>query len=145
VLLSLDNRISVCNHLLSSVAREPNTRDLTGKTCFLFYLLLQRLCQGLPTAFQIHATRFFLFTDKGSSVHSSDSWLAFPSGTWALADSSESIMQPCNAFLEASMRDVWVIQTSPPSQSRWKDWKKQRRARLFVMDCPSTDEMEALG
>jgi hypothetical protein len=117
---------------------------LPGKTCFLFYVLCRRLCAGLPTAFQLNEDEFAFFTENGPVVEKSTSRYPFPSGTWLLADSNAMVSQPCGAFLRSTI-DVLVVQTTSPKVSRWKEWSKQRQARVFVMDWISRDEMIALG
>jgi hypothetical protein len=116
-----------------------------GKTCFLFYTLFRRLSEGLPTAFQVHSKRFFLFTEDGPEVVSclSSNTPRIPSGTWALSDSSDTILQPCDEFLDDP--ELWVIQASSPKAAQWKRWQKQRSARLYVMDPTSEAELLALG
>jgi hypothetical protein len=106
--------------------RQAEFKFRLEKTCFIFYALLRRLSAGFPTAFQVHVDRFFLFTSCGGSVHStaSSSASVIPAECWALADSNESIWQPCVAFLDSG---AWVIQASSPQPSRWKEWTKQRR------------------
>jgi hypothetical protein len=126
------------------VLREINNQ---GKTVFLFYVLFRRLCAGLPTALQVFDDRFFLFTEEGFSEHNLEAKNAsqLPKGTWALADSSELIHQPCSAFLATSPREVWIIQATSPKISRWKEWSKQRIANKYVMDWFNPNELLTLG
>jgi len=118
--------------------------NLPGKTSFLFYVLCRRPCAGLPTAFQVNEGLYALFTDDGPIVKKSSGRHPFPPGTWALADSNAVVSQPCGAFLHSTI-DVLVVQTTSPKLMRWKEWSKQRRARMFVMDWITRDEMAALG
>jgi hypothetical protein len=121
--------------------------NIQGKTIFLFYLLFRRLSAGLPTALQVFDDRFFLFTETGASEHGllAKNALHLPNGTWALADSSEFIEKPCSAFLAAPLKNVWVIQATSPKRSRWREWSKQRDAKMYVMDWFYSDELGTLG
>lgn len=126
---------------LTNIVLYTDTRP--GKTHYLLYILVRRLCAGLPTALQFHSDKFFLFSETGASVLSVTSEIAFklPRDTWALVDSTATIYQPCDAFLHSG---AFIIQASSEA-SRWKEWLKQRRAKLYVMDYNSIDELEALG
>ena len=121
----------------------------TGKTCFLFFLLLHRLTRGLPTAFQVDPDKFFLFTERGASVHgpSSDNSLSFPPNVWALADTKGSLLEPCQAFQYSLSRKqgTCLIQTSSPTKERWKAWSEQYGASRYIMACMSLDELAVLG
>ena len=121
--------------------------DIQGKTAFLFYLLFLRLSAGLPTALQVFDDRLFLFTETGASEHDLLAKTAsqLPDGTWALADSSEFIDQPCSAFLASPLQDIWVIQVTSPKRSRWHEWSKQREANTYVMDWFYSNELRTLG
>ncbi|KAI0302891.1 hypothetical protein B0F90DRAFT_179895 [Multifurca ochricompacta] len=115
-----------------------------GKKCFLFYLLLHRLSSGQPTAFQNHFNYFILFKDSGVEMHSRYSSL--PDGTWALVDSNEEVVHPCEGFLyRSNSQTTFIVQTTFPRERRWKSWKKHRGAFLYLMDCFPWDEMHALG
>ena len=145
--MSSQANVALVRSSLSSDARFQNQlTNIQGKTIFLFYVLLRRLSEGLPTAFQVFGDRFFLFTETGASEHNvvDTSALILPPGTWALANSSELVGQPCNAFL-AAHNMVWIIQATSPKRSMWYEWKKQRYARLYVMDWFPFNELEVLG
>lgn len=74
--------------------------------------------------------------------HSADPYV-IPQGTWALSDSCD---QPCDAFLDAAQRRLaWIIQTTPLLLERFKDWKTQHYAAMFVMDNVLLSEITALG
>lgn len=91
--------------------------------------------------------RFFLFTEAGPSKHSvvAASAMEIPSGTWALANSSDFVGQPCSAFLAARRNGTWIIQATLPKRSRWFEWSKQQEARFYVMDWFTPYELEVLG
>jgi hypothetical protein len=117
----------------------------SGKTYFLLFVLLHRLSEGLPTAVQYDADTFVLFSDQGPTDHLGTSGSDLPVGTWALSDSNTGSGEPCIAF-QRSRADVFVVQSTPPKASRYKEWKKQRRGvRMFVMECITVAELKALG
>ncbi|KAF8272909.1 hypothetical protein EI94DRAFT_104998 [Lactarius quietus] len=59
-----------------------------GKTCFLYYLLLQLLCEKKTVAFQFNQ-HFFLFEETGVQMFlaTASASQEIPHGTWALTDS----------------------------------------------------------
>jgi hypothetical protein len=117
----------------------------SGKTYFLLFVLLQRLSEGLPTAVQYDNYTFILFTDQGPTDHLGDGVFDLPTGTWALSDSYTCSGEPCLAF-QRSPADVFVVQTTSPKISRYKEWRKQRRGvRMFFMECITVTELKALG
>jgi hypothetical protein len=68
-----------------------------------------------------------------------------PEGTWALSDSCGKSEQPCDVFLTAAtVGNAWVVQTTSPSEKRYKEWKKQYSADIFYMDYFSIAEITAL-
>lgn len=106
------------------------------------YLLIQRLQKKLPTAVQYLPTSFLLFDKRGVRTFPGDRQNSvLLHDTWALSDSNASISSPCPAFLVSG---AVVIQATSPHQSRWKTWRKDYKARLFVMDLWSRPEMGAL-
>ena len=46
---------------------------IQGKSFFLFYLLLRRLSEGLPTVLEVLRDCFFLFTEAGALQYDSQS------------------------------------------------------------------------
>jgi hypothetical protein len=149
VALSSQANLALVRASLTGVGLHNGTEltDIQGKTVFLFYVLFRRLSVGLPTALQVFDDRFFLFTETGASQLDLLAQTAsqLPNGTWALADSSEFIEQPCSAFLATPLRDVWVIQATSPKRSRWREWSKQREANMYVMDWFYSNELRTLG
>ena len=136
--LSSQANLALVRASFSSVGLRDDTEltNIQGKTIFLFYVLLRRLSEGLPTAFHVFSDRFFLFTETGASQYDvvGTSGLKLPPGTWALTNSGEVIEKPCPEFLCAPRGRVWIIQATLPKRSRWYEWKKQLRAKLYVMD-----------
>lgn len=118
-----------------------------GKSCFLYYLLLRLLNQKMPVAFEL-PHHFLVFHDDDVDMHplNLDNPDVFPTGTWALSDSSIKDKVPCSAFRSAAKRGIaWIVQTTSPSEERWKAWKKELSASMYVMDYFSKVEMTALG
>ncbi|KAI0250344.1 hypothetical protein BJV78DRAFT_1283292 [Lactifluus subvellereus] len=117
-----------------------------GKTCFLFYALFRRLCAKKPTAF--HASKHFVvFKDTGVTVHDAaeEEYNVLPAETWALTDSNEYNKGPCTTFLCASAWGrAWIVQATSPAGDRWYQWSKEYHAGLFVMQCPTPEELIAL-
>ncbi|KAH9048284.1 hypothetical protein EDB84DRAFT_299074 [Lactarius hengduanensis] len=116
-----------------------------GKSCFLYYLLFRLLSKKNPVALQ-RSRYFFVFQEDGVSRYpltaDPDS---LPAGTWALSDYDQTQL-PCAAFLEAaSWGTAWIVQTTSPLEHRWKKWKTQRSADIFVMDYFTIEEMTVLG
>ena len=122
---------------------EPNQ----GKSCFLFYILLRRLCECRPTALELDNI-FLLFDNTGAQVHDAGpaGHFALEKGVWALTDSSAVNEQPCRAFFRSGKKTAaWVVQVTSPARQRWYQWQKELKANHFVMSCFTWDELKALG
>jgi len=117
-----------------------------GKTAFLYYLLLLKLSERTPVALQLR-DRYLLFTDEGVSSHSLTAGLdVIPTDTWALSDSNDQVKEPCSAFLDAStLGHAWVMQTTSPVSTKWKDWKMYHNADMFIMGHFSIQEISVLS
>ena len=116
-----------------------------GKSCFLFYILLRRLCEGLPTALQVFHDKILVFTHRGGMVYPIADFREdmLPHGTFALADSGPTISTPCPTFTET--RRTFVIQATSPQLVRWKPWLSSKEGKEFWMDCNTEEELIALG
>ena len=88
-----------------------------GKTTFLFYLLLYRLENKLPTAVQLDGTDYIIFDEQGAKVNSLPHKDPRLQKCWALTDSNANNSQPCEAFQSLAKL---VILTSPPEPERWR-------------------------
>ncbi|KAH9014215.1 hypothetical protein EDB84DRAFT_1568299 [Lactarius hengduanensis] len=98
-----------------------------GKSVFLFYVLLRRLSNNLPTALQLSNDTFVLFRADGAGLYSgNDRRVDIPKGTVVLTDAGPKFKIPCDVFF-------------------WKNWHKLYDADLFVMDYFSAGEMVVLG
>lgn len=120
-----------------------------GKSCFLYYVLLFRLCSGKPTAFQLPSS-FVVFQESGITIHNIASWNppdVIPLGSWALTDSNGTITMPCYAFLSACGDQAQLVQASPPKSQYYQLWTKETTQNTveYVMDNFSFSEFIALG
>ena len=76
-----------------------------GKTCFLYYLLFRLLGEQMTVEFQVEDF-VILFQDTGLRIFDSTSAIATtntPQGTWALTDSHQGYIHPCQPFLDAKL------------------------------------------
>ncbi|KZV67984.1 hypothetical protein PENSPDRAFT_687664 [Peniophora sp. CONT] len=115
-----------------------------GKTMFLIYVLLRRLENRKPTAFQLSPSQYVIFDEQGAVVvtQNMQSDRTRLNGCWALADSNNVISEPCQDFLTSKAR---VIQTTSPNPERWASWKKHAGAVLIIMDLPSALDVAAVA
>jgi hypothetical protein len=113
-----------------------------GKSTFLFYLLLHRLGNRLPTAVQLNDEHYFIFDEQGATVHSLSHRDSRLKKCWALTDSNDEVTQPCGAFKSFAER---VILASSPKPERWKEWIKQKKGYCIISDLPSVPEIAAIA
>ncbi|KAF9017595.1 hypothetical protein BDZ89DRAFT_960923 [Hymenopellis radicata] len=112
-----------------------------GKTTFLLYLLLYRFERKLSTAVQLSNDHYFIFDEHGARARQLTYNDPRLQKCWALANSNNSLTQPCRVFSSRAQR---VIQITPPTPERWKEWAKQCRAAIIVMDLPKVMEIGAV-
>jgi hypothetical protein len=114
-----------------------------GKTIFIIHALFRRLEDKQPTVVQLVNSSFIFFDDMGAWNYPDDDNYPeqLPDGTWALVDSGVMLTRPANTLLR---QDAVIIQTTPPVKRRWKGWKKEFSALLYIMDVWSYDEIGAL-
>ncbi|KAF8509069.1 hypothetical protein BU17DRAFT_99245 [Hysterangium stoloniferum] len=151
ILLVREEYILAYNTILADTLKEGRRRSAflvtghpgIGKSLFLLYLLFRRLEEQEPVALQIDADEFVLFSMNGVSLHSGKASSAYdiPKGAWALSDSWGELLGPCNAFRTPRAH---VIHTSSPSSRRWKEWKKQLSADMYIMDIWLLEELQTL-
>ncbi|KAH9072364.1 hypothetical protein EDB83DRAFT_2289207 [Lactarius deliciosus] len=116
-----------------------------GKTCFLYYVLLRRLSEMEPVALE-RPGFFILFHDGGVYRYPKADSDFLPKSTWALTDSTGQTPEPCSAFQTASkLREAWLIQTTSPAETRWRDWHKYCTVDKFVMNPITIEEITILG
>lgn len=118
-----------------------------GKSCFLYYVLLRLLSRESPVAIQVPGY-FLIFSFNGVEIHTLDhtDYNVFPAGTCVLSDSNEEVKAPCSAFLGAAKQGrAWIVQATSPLEERWREWKKQRSADIFVMDHPPSAFFKAFS
>ncbi|KAF9012152.1 hypothetical protein BDZ89DRAFT_912053, partial [Hymenopellis radicata] len=112
-----------------------------GKTTFLLYLLLYRLERKLPTAVQLSSNHYYIFDEHGACARPLTHEDPRLQKCWALSDSNGSVIDPCEVFQSRAQR---VIQMTPPTPERWKEWAKQCGAAIIVMDLPKVMEIGAV-
>jgi hypothetical protein len=110
---------------------------------FLLYLLVRRLQERKPVAFQINSNTFAIFDEHGVSLHTSslDSAFLIPEDAWALSNSGEGDGSPCSAFIQ---RRPHIVHASSPASNCWEGWVTRLSARKYVMDVWSLDEFRTL-
>ena len=110
----------------------------TGKTTFIFDVLLDRLERRLPTAIQVTKHRFVFFDEDGPRLY--DGTQEAPrlsEDCWALIDDVES---PCTAILISRAHIVCAL---PPN--RWPGWAKQKAALTVFTELPRLVEIAAIA
>lgn len=118
---------------------EQQLTNSTGKTLFLFVLLVLGLQKKQIVALQINQNEFVLFDQWGVSKHGEHANFKIPNGAWTLADSESH--GPCSAFRFSKGH---LIYTSSPASGCWKGWSKQYGARVYTMDVWSLPEFRTL-
>ncbi|KAJ7211278.1 hypothetical protein GGX14DRAFT_624098 [Mycena pura] len=114
-----------------------------GKTTFLVYLLLQRLQQKKPTAFQVKMDHFCLFDEEGVALLTVKEPACKRLGAcWALVGSNASLEKPCELFTSEAMV---IVQTASPEPAKWKGWLKQLLGDVIVSELPTTLEIAAIA
>ncbi|KAK0467017.1 uncharacterized protein EV420DRAFT_660246 [Desarmillaria tabescens] len=104
-----------------------------GKTLFIYYLLILRLLDGLPTALQIGYTNSFIFFDASGVYiimhHLSTSSLQryIPKGTWALVDDVVSLPGEEENIFSLYGSPFFVVHACS-AQPRYFDYAKKKRA-----------------
>jgi len=112
-----------------------------GKSTFLYYVLLRRLEDKLPTAVQLTQRHYYIFDGSGAVVRPSSFFDSRLSECWALTDSNANVTQPCEAFQSKALR---IIQATSPKPARWNEWYKQRSGMWVIVDPPSVPEIAAI-
>ncbi|KAH9000114.1 hypothetical protein EDB92DRAFT_2100302 [Lactarius akahatsu] len=141
---------TICKDSETAKARQRGGVVVTGqlgigKTCFLYYILLRRLSEMEPVALE-RPEFFILFHDGGVYRYPKADPDFLPKSTWALTDSTGQTPEPCSAFQTVSKRlEAWIIQTTSPAVTRWRDWHKYCKADMFVMNPISIKEITILG
>ncbi|KAH9172531.1 hypothetical protein EDB89DRAFT_1964677 [Lactarius sanguifluus] len=95
----------------------------SGKSSFIYYLLLRQLSDKKSTAFQVSSGHFVLFRDR-ARVYSGRDKGVVPEGTLALTGLQ------CNAFLDAPwVRDTWIHSLQPLGLGSSWGW---HHANVFI-------------
>lgn len=108
---------------------------------FLAWALMRRLSERKDTAVQLDAGRFVLFTSRGANTYSNDEYSVIPEGAWALSVGRHDNPEPCAAFVKSR---ALVIQASAPASQRWNNWKREQKAKLYILDLWTKAELGAL-
>ncbi|KAJ7216600.1 hypothetical protein GGX14DRAFT_550392 [Mycena pura] len=113
-----------------------------GKTMFLIYLLLYRLERRSPTAVQITRDRYYIFDEQGVTAFRLDQFPSRLRGCWGLVDSNQSVIAPCDPLTSLAQ---YVVLTTLPEPTRWKQWLKYSGGELIVSELPTTLEIAAIA
>lgn len=129
-----------------------------GKSSFLAYVLVRRLGEKRSTIVQLSAeASYVLFSDRGAYIFNGTRVASFGGSLveaktndvanlaltdlWALSDGTSDMQAPCTALLKTS---ALVIHAASPTSDHWVQWKKEQRAKLYVMDLWGESELGAL-
>jgi len=120
---------------------------MAGKTFFLYFALVERLLDALPTALQLGRDDIFLFQSDGVRLLPAAANIALleflhtiTPRIWALVDSNATLNIPAEMFISHTS-PFYVVQATSPKLDRWKEWKKQRKANEAVLQPWSWDEL----
>jgi hypothetical protein len=94
------------------------TLSCSGKTIFLYYVLVLRLLSRSPTLFQYENESIVFFNEDGVTRLSPKSMLRPSSATWALVDANPSVLQPA-AMLLRDGAPFFTIVASSPRSAKW--------------------------
>ncbi|KAG9024062.1 hypothetical protein FRB95_012137 [Tulasnella sp. JGI-2019a] len=118
-----------------------------GKTIFLFYLAIALIMDGEPFALQIGNRPLFIVRGPADvqlfNPESADAGV-LNGIKWALSDSNAVLGPPPDIFLDP-FPPSYVVQTTLPTQKRWKEWSKQRGAGLIFMKPFNWNEIYFVG
>jgi hypothetical protein len=110
---------------------------------FLYFLLVERILDGQPTAYQWSHTRVILMLNRHDvQIFPANIRLdprGFP-GTWALVDSNVGSVHPRDEFTDVHSK-FFLVNASSPQPARWKAWKNQLSAATAVMKPWSWEEL----
>jgi hypothetical protein len=125
----------------------------SGKTAFLFYVLVQRILDKKPTLLRYSDDRIIGFNENGvdefSPSPSSDdeAWLSYPERTWVLVDSNNLegpyyTEEPSGAILHESRK--FFIVYAAHRDNRYSRFSERNNMPLVVIPEWSVDEL-AIG
>ncbi|KAG7088200.1 hypothetical protein E1B28_012217 [Marasmius oreades] len=100
-----------------------------GKTCFLYYVLVERLLRNLPTCFQTEKSSFTYWCAEGVSEISTLGKFRrrLSNDVWFLVDSNQFIDSPDANILASGAR---IIQAASPRKARLQ-WAEKRSAYTY--------------
>lgn len=113
----------------------------SGKSLFLRYALAHAIKAQIPVAWCADSTLFYFFDSNGVSHRV---YNHVPLGCkLALFDTVTGLESPVAAFYGPD-RGVFVIQATSPKLTRWKEWSKQAKAEIWVMDIWDPQEIASM-
>ncbi|KAG9310264.1 hypothetical protein JVU11DRAFT_9382 [Chiua virens] len=119
-----------------------------GKTIFDIYILVRRLGAKQAVVLQFPnghpCYALFHYEVTYHNITTQNPLANAPTFLWALCDSNHNVQQPAGIFY-GKWDKIRIIQTTSPQESRWKAWKKQQGAEIYVMDIWSEDELRNLA
>ena len=99
----------------------PASRSLQGKTCYLYYLLVQRLIDARPTVFQDTRGDVFVIED---TVQYWDAMIICPGhDILTLVDAGGTLCVPSDYILNSG--NLRIVLTSSPRPRHDRKWLKQ--------------------
>jgi hypothetical protein len=120
--------------------------DMSGKTVFLFFVLLQRILDAQPTLLCYDGGKAIGFDKSGVQIFDPDiastEWHRYPYGTWVLIDSlftesGNAAGTPLGGF---RFPKFFVVFTTSPRPDRYQEWAKQQGAWTRTMRPWSCEE-----
>lgn len=116
-----------------------------GKSLFLEYALARALSQKTPVVFCDDPKDYWFCDHTGAHLitFSSQAVDAIPPGSPILVDSNTGMEGLPPLFAKARFQG-YVIQASSPDNSRWYQWTKERRAKIWIMGLWKKDEVLSL-
>lgn len=130
------------NHLADI---HSNVSVYQGKSLFLQYALALALSKKIPVAFCKNPDYYWFCDDEGArlcplSPHTVE---AIPQRSLILVDSNAGLRSVPALFGEDRFQG-YVIQASSPDTERWYSWKKERRAKIWIMGLWTKHEVSLL-
>ena len=135
-LLRVNQGLVSSNYVLDQIA----SSTFQGKTCYLYYLLVQRLMTAQPTVFQDTKRDVFVITD---TVQDSNGMVMLPGrDVLTLVDADGPFCVPSDYILNS--RNLRIVLTSSPRTRVDKKWITQYcpyTAMVFVTEPWTKEEL----
>jgi hypothetical protein len=120
----------------------------TGKTYFLYYVLIERLLQGETTLFQSKKGDLVVIEDNKPvwRVGGNDDLSRLPGDdVWALVDGDPTGSQPHMELQVDWLTNVRIVMASSPKIQSHQNWLKQVLGKLYYMKTWARDDMFVAG